>query len=149
MLASRRENTYFPFDIHKIFQFLYFLNWLFLQMYSLVPFSKSYESRFFNFIQFWGKIVTGRGARWEKIYILRSFLGHPRSFKVIWVYLFSVSPLAILWPKVWKYENESQRYAHICFPLLILTYSAQQQISSIDLNQNTNNFLSNILWNHS
>ena len=53
MSGSRRENAYVNFDLFVP---------IFLQMYSIVPCSKSYESRFFIFTQFWGENVIERGT---------------------------------------------------------------------------------------
>ena len=62
MSGSRRENAYVNFDLHKRYSFLYYLARFLLQMYSIVPCSKSYESRFFIFTQFWGENVIERGS---------------------------------------------------------------------------------------
>ena len=50
------EKMHVNFDLQKKNSFLYFL-----QMYSIVPCSKSYESRFFIFTQFLGENVIERG----------------------------------------------------------------------------------------
>ena len=69
---------------------------LFLQMYSLVPCSKSYESKIFIFIQFWGEMWLKEGHAEKKCFLM--------SFGLIKFFVFA---LAIMWPKL-------QRYAHIC-----------------------------------
>ena len=49
MFASRRENN-FVFDLHKKIIFVLFVP--FFEMYSIVPFSKSYERILYIFKQF-------------------------------------------------------------------------------------------------
>ena len=86
-------------------------------MYSIVPCSKSYESRFFIFRQFWPENVIERGICWKKNVFSSHFKviqGQSRSFGFI---NFFVSPLAIMWSKWWEYENVLQRYAQICSQL--------------------------------
>ena len=74
-------------------------------MYSIVPCSKSYESIFFIFRQFWAENVIEREICWEKNVFLCHFKviqGQSRSFGFI---IFFVSPLAIMWSKmmrIWK-----------------------------------------------
>ena len=60
MSSSRKENEYVNLDLHKK-KIVLFVP-ISLQMYSIVPCSKSYESRFFIFTQFWGENVVERGA---------------------------------------------------------------------------------------
>ena len=47
---------------------------LFMPLYFIMLFSKSYGGRFIIFTQFWGEYVIERGTSWKKI--LRSFQGH-------------------------------------------------------------------------
>ena len=57
MSGSRRENAYVNFDLHKKkIIFVHFVP-IFLQIYSIVPFSTSYKSSFFIVALFWGENV--------------------------------------------------------------------------------------------
>ena len=85
-------------------------------MYSIVPCSKSYESRFFIFIQLWAENVIERGICWEKNVFLCHFKviqGQSMSFGFIILYPYWLS----CGQKWWEYENVLQRYDHICSQL--------------------------------
>ena len=86
-------------------------------MYSIVPCSNSYESRFFIFRQFWAENVNERGICWEKMFsyvISRSSKVNQGHLSLL---IFLYSHWLSCGQKWWEYENVLERYAHICSQL--------------------------------